>query len=639
MKSILSILLLVCLSIPALAADWVGANGANWNVAANWNPANIPGTSDNVTITNGKLANIPGNYAAAAKSVIMTGSGSLTVAATGSLAVNGSTANAIFLGTNLSTLVNSGTINIGNTAAVFNYAIVLNNAGATLNNMGTISINSGKGGIVQFSGTSTNSGTITINNTTQYVGLQVSAGTCTNTGTIKIGNTGPNKAYCIFINGGTITNSATLELNNVLNTSTDYEAFGAAAGTFNNTSTGILSIGTSSIVKNGIGSTQTGTSTTAFNNAGTINFGSQIALDAIESISTVNNNTSGIINTSASGLLKIAGKLNNTGTVNNSATGTLTVNGTFTNNAAGTVTNNGILAGTGTITQNGTITNAAGSHIAPGNSPGTLTITGDFDLGNATLDAEVNGNTTALYDRLAISGAATLTNASLNVVLDPGYTASNSDVLSIINAGSLVGTFSSTQTAGLSKRYNYPAAGQFSVGTPVALPVKLLSFTAVKEGTRNRIDWATAKEDAGTNFEITRSSNGNSFDKIGTTEGKGHDAAYTFYDEQPIDGVNYYRLKRTDASGESTYSNVAVVSGSATSSIVTVSPIPATNNIHLTTSDVSLSGTTAIIYNTQGTMVYHTTLASDQNIDVSSWAPGMYSLHLANGTVIRIVKQ
>ena len=646
----------ICLAILAQATPYTfsGTTG-NWNVAANWNAGIIPGAGDDVTIGAGKVVTIPAGYAAVAQSVGISGGGTLTVAASASLVINGSTGtsdvgNGIYLTGTGTTLTNSGTINIGNNSAIslrgiyltfgaqfnnnnsgnltidsvatynglvcnassisnfgtikignnssiksdaiylnassftngatgsiecnrmatanginvlnstssftnsgsikigniaavynvgiYNSGTFINNAGATIEidrittldgiqmnggtvsnagnikfgfnssiaqngiywyggsvtntstgtmefnggvsgaclemnastttfaNSGIISINGGAYGLVQFSGTGTNSGTITINNTTMYDGLQVTAGNFTNTGTIKIGNTGPNKQEGIYLNGGTLTNSGTLEINNVLNTSTDYEAFSAAAGTFNNTSTGILSIGTSSIVKNGIGYSR-GTSTTTFNNAGIINFGGQIALDAIESGTTVNNNTGGTINTATGGLLRIAGVFNNTGTVTNSATGILTVNGTLTNNAAGTVTNNGTLAGTGTITQNGTFNITSGSHIAPGNNgPGTLSVNGGFNLGSATLDEELNGATTALYDVLAVSGTDTLANASLNVVIAPSYTPANADVFTIINAGTLTGTFSSVQTAGLDKGYNYPTTGKVTLAVP-----------------------------------------------------------------------------------------------------------------------------------------------------------------------------
>src|SRR4051812_21039855 len=42
----------------AAAKTWNGSAGTDWNTAANWTPAGIPGTGDDVTCTNGN-ANYP----------------------------------------------------------------------------------------------------------------------------------------------------------------------------------------------------------------------------------------------------------------------------------------------------------------------------------------------------------------------------------------------------------------------------------------------------------------------------------------------------------------------------------------------------------------------------------------------------
>ncbi len=329
----------------------------------------------------------------------------------------------------------------------------------------------------------------------------------------------------------------------------------------------------------------------------------------------------------------------NTGTITN--TGTVTVNGTLANRTTGTVTNNGTIKGTGTITQSGTFTNTTGSHIAPGNSAGTLTVTGNFNLGSAILDAEIGGNTTALYDRLSVSGIATLTNASLNVILINGYNPGNGDLFTIINASSLNGTFSSTQQAGLSKRYNYPSAGQFSLGTPVALPLKLISFSARKVSTAgNRIYWTTGTEAGTYKFEVERSNDGKDFIVIGTVSGNGTQSDYALYDYQPLSGINYYRLKMTDISGEGSYSNIALVGNDLKrEGIITIAPVPAKEVVTITNTDPLLEGTPATVTDMQGRMVYSFALNAVSSIDVRQWPAGIYSLRLASGEVVRIVKQ
>lgn len=77
----------------------------------------------------------------------------------------------------------------------------------------------------------------------------------------------------------------------------------------------------------------------------------------------------------------------------------------------------------------------------------------------------------------------------------------------------------------------------------------------------------------------------------------------------------------------------------AKSGFTTVSPIPATNSIRIPSSDVFLNGITAIIYTMQGTIVYRAILTSDQTIPIRNRASGIYSIHLYNGEVVRILKQ
>jgi hypothetical protein len=88
------------------------------------------------------------------------------------------------------------------------------------------------------------------------------------------------------------------------------------------------------------------------------------------------------------------------------AGGTTTVDGTLTPGNPITVSG-GTLGGSGTI---GVNVNNTGGTVAPGNSPGILTINGNYTQGpGGTLAAEVSGNDPGTgYDQLAVSGTATL---------------------------------------------------------------------------------------------------------------------------------------------------------------------------------------------------------------------------------------
>ncbi len=116
------------------------------------------------------------------------------------------------------------------------------------------------------------------------------------------------------------------------------------------------------------------------------------------------------------------------------------------------------------------------------------------------------------------------------------------------------------------------------------LPLTLISFTVSSNGGSNLIKWVTANEINLKNFEIERSYDGANFIKIGTVDARtinGNDA-YTFNDDNYLDGYVYYRLKIIDTDGKFSRSFIVrVYSGTATSNELTISPNPFINDFLL----------------------------------------------------------
>src|SRR5690606_38797173 len=78
-------------------------------------------------------------------------------------------------------------------------------------------------------------------------------------------------------------------------------------------------------------------------------------------------------------------------------------------------------------------------------------------------------------------------------------------------------------------------------------------------------------------FIIERSTDGKAFTAIGEVKGKDFSnqiAAYSFKDEQPINGYNYYRLKQMDVDGKITYSEIEDVDFSISHTDILVYPNP-----------------------------------------------------------------
>jgi hypothetical protein len=153
-----------------------------------------------------------------------------------------------------------------------------------------------------------------------------------------------------------------------------------------------------------------------------------------------------------SGTLKLTGSTNVDPMVFTVSAGALSIDGDQSANSF-TVTG-GALKGTGVT---GDIT-ATGGTIAPGNSPGTLHVSGAATFNASTsYQEEIASNSS--YDKLIATGAVTLGNAALSVV--PSYTPAVGTVFTIVQGSSISGTFNgladgATVTAsGLTFRVNY----------------------------------------------------------------------------------------------------------------------------------------------------------------------------------------
>ncbi len=101
------------------------------------------------------------------------------------------------------------------------------------------------------------------------------------------------------------------------------------------------------------------------------------------------------------------------------ASGLANISGELTSQNEATLSG-GTLQGTGAIP---TRLNQTGGQLAPGNSPGCMTVNGNYNLAAAgSIQIEVNGPTACTeHDRLSVNGNVALA-GSLNLVLPPAYT-------------------------------------------------------------------------------------------------------------------------------------------------------------------------------------------------------------------------
>ena len=95
------------------------------------------------------------------------------------------------------------------------------------------------------------------------------------------------------------------------------------------------------------------------------------------------------------------------------------------------------------------------------------------------------------------------------------------------------------------------------------LPVEYLgAFNVSIMDNQVKLNWSTASEKNSAYFEIERSVDARSWEKIGKVFAKNNsttNSSYSAIDPSPLEGASYYRLKLLDLDASSSYSNVASV--------------------------------------------------------------------------------
>lgn len=114
-------------------------------------------------------------------------------------------------------------------------------------------------------------------------------------------------------------------------------------------------------------------------------------------------------------------------------------------------------------------------------------------------------------------------------------------------------------------------------GDPIPLPVTLVNYTAKAQGNKVKLQWATTMETNSKEFIISRSLDGKTFVETGKTAGAGNSSIqknYTFYDNNPANGMNYYRLQQKDFDGRVTDHGIRKVEFSMAPKTVKLYPNP-----------------------------------------------------------------
>ncbi len=175
------------------------------------------------------------------------------------------------------------------------------------------------------------------------------------------------------------------------------------------------------------------------------------------------------------------------------------------------------------------------------------------------------------------------------------------------------------------------------------LPVELVYFNARKQNTTSALlTWKTLQEYDASHYEIQRSADGKIFTFIGKLSASGNSSTeqvYSFTDNSPLNGVNYYRLKQVDNNGNyKEYPAMAVQFEQLQNAEIQYYPNPTHGILNLKlNAALANQDKTITIINATGVIVgqfkFPANINKNLSVDLSSYAKGIYFVQLKSLTV------
>jgi len=172
------------------------------------------------------------------------------------------------------------------------------------------------------------------------------------------------------------------------------------------------------------------------------------------------------------------------------------------------------------------------------------------------------------------------------------------------------------------------------------LPVELLAFTATPADNKVYLNWQTASEINNERFIVERSADAAVFTPIGQVYGSGTThtpQSYQLIDNQPMSGVNYYRLRQVDYDGRVQLSNIVEVQFiPAQRQGLALYPNPTTGALFVTAQHLKLNSLVDV-FDMQGRRVHTAVVPGSTSsvqhlLDLSHLPKGIYTVRIWAGT-------
>lgn len=195
------------------------------------------------------------------------------------------------------------------------------------------------------------------------------------------------------------------------------------------------------------------------------------------------------------------------------------------------------------------------------------------------------------------------------------------------------GTTVNTTSHYLSQTFSTPVdlSSVTATSPGVTLPVGIYSFDAQAEGGRARLDWQVTSALQPASFELQRSADGRHFTSITQVAAVAGQLRYRTYDERPLAGVNYYRLRVVELDGTEQLSATRSLSF-ADKGGVSFYPVPAGDVLHISiTGEPDATGLITLA-GIDGKVLHRMPCTQkNSSIDLRAYPAGMYLFTYSGG--------
>ncbi|GEM_PF-2691902 len=198
-----------------------------------------------------------------------------------------------------------------------------------------------------------------------------------------------------------------------------------------------------------------------------------------------------------------------------------------------------------------------------------------------------------------------------------------SSTVTISGGGNLSSNVTTSVAAGMFVIYEYDGG---------VLPVTLSSFEAKKLNNVAQLHWSTFSETNNKGFDVERSANAQEWTSLGFVAAKGGNSTdqlnYSFIDNMPANGANYYRLRQVDIDGAFEYSKIQLVRFEEAYQLQ-IFPNPTSANFIVK----GLRGDNTIaVANLAGQVILHVNVdgVAEQTIQVAHLPAGTYFVTVTN---------